>query len=57
LAQFQTGGNELEDGNATSSQPVEEPQALAEVAHDEIMTAVSDDQVRIIDLYNFWCFA
>jgi len=47
LAQNQTRGDEQELGNATSSQPMEIPQALAEVAHDEFMNAVSDDQVRM----------
>lgn len=56
LAQNQTGGNEQEDDNATSSQAVEEPQALAEVAHDEVMPAVSDDQVRMINYHRFFLF-
>ncbi len=52
LAQSQISG---EDGNAPS-QPVEQPHALAEVAHDEVMTALSDDQVRIMHCSSWFFF-
>lgn len=48
LAQIQNSGGGGEDANATSSQPVEEPPVPADVPQDELMTALSDDLVRIL---------
>jgi hypothetical protein len=57
LAQSQNSGQEPEgDGNAPSSQPIEQPHALAEVAQDEVMTALSDDQVSTIPCNTLFIF-
>ena len=54
LAQSQNSGQEQEgDGNAPSS---EQPNALAEVAQDEVMTALLDDQVSTIPCNTLFIF-
>ena len=49
LAQAGIGG-EQEEGNA---QPLEQPQAIVD-AEDEVMAALSDDQVRIVHCLSFY---
>jgi hypothetical protein len=40
-----SGNNGGEQEEANPSPPIEQPQAPVDVPHDEVMTAVSDDQV------------